>query len=68
MYNNYNISKCKNDRQDQCCNPGAPGMKDAAGALIFHSSGSAPRSALRSSSREGIGASIAIEVVARLFA
>jgi len=68
MYNNSNVGKCKNDRQDQCCNPGAPGMNDAAGALIFHSSGRAPRSALRSSSREGIGASIAIEVVARLFA
>ena len=80
MYNNSNVGKCKNDRQDQCCNPGAPGMNDAAGALIFHSPGRALRSALRSSSREGpwprppsarsvvaIGASIVVEVMARLF-
>jgi hypothetical protein len=42
-------------------------MNDAAGALIFHSSG---RATVGSPivSREGIGASIAIEVVARLFA
>jgi len=30
-------------------------MNDAAGALIFQSSGRALRSALRSSSREGLG-------------